>query len=140
MYSLGQQIRELVASLGLGMLVALMLQVYQAALLRLKIPRWYAWTWDLLFWLIAVSVVFSTLLGVNGGEVRAHILLSLLLGAVLYRVYFYRRFTGAIGRLAIPVSLILRVIYLFLTWPGRWHQRLNTAKDDEEDIGDEGKE
>lgn len=122
MYSLGQQISELVVSLGLGMLVALLLQVYQAALLRIKVARWYAWSWDLIFWLIAVSIVFTTLLGINGGEVRAHILLSLLMGAVIYRVYFYRRLAKATGKVSTPLALTLRSIYQLLTWPGRWRQ------------------
>lgn len=135
MYSLGQQIQELMVSIGLGMLVAFMLQIYQLALLRLKVARWYAWTWDLIFWLFAVVVVFASLLAVNGGEVRAHILLSLLVGAILYRIYLYRRWQRLTGWLSAPLAVFLNGIYHLLTGPKRLWQRIRmkpvTLEDDE---------
>jgi len=142
MYSLGQQINELVVSMGLGMLVALMLQVYQLALFRLKVARWFAWSWDLLFWLLAVGLVFTSLLVVNGGEVRAHILLSLLLGAVLYRIYFYRRLQGLARSLAAPLAITLGGIYFVLTWPQYLKAKIRAAKAaaDEDNFDDDLKE
>lgn len=116
--------------MGLGMLVALMLQIYQLALFRLKVARWFAWTWDLLFWLLAVGVVFTSLLAVNGGEVRAHILLSLLLGAVLYRIYFYRRLQGMARVAAVPLAITLGGIYSLLTWPQQLAARIRAARTD----------
>lgn len=133
MYSLGQQIAELVASLGLGMLVAFMLQTYQLALFRLQVARWFAWSCDFLFWLLAVGLVFGSLLGVNGGEVRVHILLSLLLGAIIYRFYFYRRAQGLARVLSVPLVVILGGVYLALTWPQRLRQRLGSANDESDD-------
>jgi len=133
MYSLGQQIQELAVSIGLGMLVTFMLQVYQLALFRLKVARWYAWSWDLLFWLIAVGVVFASLLVVNGGEVRAHILLSLLAGAVLYRIYLYRRLQKIAVWLSAPLAMLLGGLYWLLTWPQRLGQRLRHRDDSSPD-------
>ncbi|MGE5381624.1 MAG: spore cortex biosynthesis protein YabQ [Methylocystaceae bacterium] len=134
MYSLGQQISELTVSLGLGMLVALMLQVYQLALFRLKAARWFAWGCDLLFWLLAVALVFVALLLVNGGEVRAHILLALALGAVLFRIYFYRRLQKVAKWLSVPLVITLGGIYSALTWPHNlWIKRREPPDTDEND-------
>jgi spore cortex biosynthesis protein YabQ len=45
---------------------------------------------DLLYWLVAVFVVFGVLLAGNWGEVRLYVFIALLTGAYLYYRYFSR--------------------------------------------------
>lgn len=117
MNSLAQQIAELIVSLGLGILVAFLLQVYQLAFFRLRVARWYAWSWDLIFWLAAVGLVFAALLTINGGEVRAHILLSLFLGGLWFRISFYRRTQKIAQFMARPLAALVGSIYWLIIWP-----------------------
>lgn len=131
MHSIATQLKDLVSSLILGAVIALIFQTYQLALTRTQFKRWFVFICDACFWLIAVIVVFTGLLFTNGGEFRLHILFFLVIGVLIYRIYFGERMIRALSCLAYPLFWLMNGTYKLFTLPVRLFRQL--TKDGSED-------
>lgn len=54
---------------------------------------------DILYWMLAVAIVFSVLVAVNWGQIRFYVFIALVVGAVIYFRYFSRYVLSGLIRL-----------------------------------------
>lgn len=125
------QLLSFLFSWGLGALLGIIFDFYRLWSEFYHWPKWIKALGDLIYWIIATILVFFSLLGVNGGQMRFYILLAVTLGLASYWVWFsphvYRIISQIWRRL---VHLIKRIIWLVtrplvwlgivLAWPWRW--------------------
>lgn len=91
--SLKLQTLTMLHMVGAGVWVGVALETYRR--LRIKGGPWITFLQDLGFWLINSLIVFLWLLGVNNGQMRLYIFLSLLCGFAMYQAILrslYRSF------------------------------------------------
>lgn len=100
MSSLVFQIKSFAATLVLGLLAGFFFHFYQGIIARAKVGRLLLYVLDFFLWIIMIGLVFYLLLFINGGEIRAYILLALLIGIILYLSYFFQRFKGIVDYIA----------------------------------------
>ncbi|SHG43679.1 spore cortex biosynthesis protein YabQ [Thermosyntropha lipolytica DSM 11003] len=91
MSSLVFQIECFAATLALGILAGFFFHFYQGIITRAKVGNILLYVLDFFLWIIMIGLVFFLLLFINGGEIRAYILLALLAGMVIYLSYFSHR-------------------------------------------------
>lgn len=71
---------------------------------------------DIVYWLIATSVVFGALLAGNWGELRLYVFIGLALGGVLYYRLFSRHTVHILIRAIRMVNAIIRWFKLFIVY------------------------
>lgn len=67
-----------------GLIVGVLFDIYRAIRYHIKPSRIKTFFGDLLFWILAVAIIFYFLIKSNFGELRGYIFIGLFLGAYLY--------------------------------------------------------
>lgn len=96
MSSLVFQIKSFAATLVLGVLSGFLFHFYQGIIARAKVGKFLLYVLDFFLWIIMIGLVFYLLLFINGGEIRAYILLALLIGIIIYLHYLFHPLKGVV--------------------------------------------
>lgn len=106
------QIKAFAATLLLGISAGFLFHFYQALITRAKVGRVLLYVLDFFLWIIMIGMVFYLMLFINGGEMRAYILLALLMGIVLYLSCFFAYCRGWVESSA---ELAVHIMYKLAT-------------------------
>jgi spore cortex biosynthesis protein YabQ len=93
--------------MGSGLFLGVVLDVYRALKIRLRLRGWVVSLIDVLYWAGSAVLVFALLLWSNWGQVRFYLFLAVVFGIFLY----YRWFTG-------PVFRLIRRLIAMVEWLG----------------------
>jgi len=104
--SLGFQFQAFCITIAAGVAVGILFDVYRVLRGLTGPGRFFTCLGDLLFWALAVSVVFAFLIYGNWGEVRLYVFLGLISGAGLY----FRFGSRPLLRFLIGLTRLLRYI------------------------------
>jgi len=138
------QATEFALTAGLGLLMGMFFHAYHVIMKRTGLTRFLLYFFDLLIWLLMIIPVFLALLLINHGEMRSHVLVALVLGALVYRVYLWKRtqklMSAVADGLARACSRAFRTVFSpwvrACRWARSWPQavfRRNKGPDDDED-------
>ncbi|ADI00915.1 MAG TPA: hypothetical protein GXX39_07740 [Syntrophothermus lipocalidus] len=135
------QITEFALTAGLGLLVGMFFHAYHVIIKKAGLSRFFLYFFDLLIWLLMVIPVFLALLLINHGEMRGHVLAALLLGALAYRLYLWKRTQRIMSAMAEGLvngcSWLFRTVCYPWTWTrrrmGSWYTAIFRRKHDDDD-------
>jgi len=86
---------------------------------------------DLLFWIVQVAIIFLWLQYVNHGEMRVHVLLSLMCGYAMYKALletFYKRILERVIRSVVYIyRTIVKAVQIFIIRPAIWLYQVTVA-------------
>lgn len=94
--------------LSSGLLLGLVLDLYQLVKERLCLTDWVTSLVDLFYWLGSAFLIFALLFWSNWGELRFYIFIAIIVGFLLY----YRYFRLWLNR---PLCLLIRLIEILIT-------------------------
>lgn len=77
-----------------GMIMGLSFDLYRVARWAFRLGRALTAIFDVLFWILAATLVFAFLLAYSWGEVRFYMLVGFAMGFGVYRLIFGRRIVG----------------------------------------------
>ncbi|WP_018131761.1 spore cortex biosynthesis protein YabQ [Effusibacillus pohliae] len=83
--------------------------MYRVVLRHWRFLRWAGPIFDFAFWIVAIFLVFSSLMWANDGELRMYVFVVMMIGYVLYRIFLQRLVVGS------TVGIILAIRYFCLT-------------------------
>jgi len=89
-----------------GMVLGMLFDCYRVMRGAFALTKVITWFTDLLYWLIATTVVFVALLASNWGELRFYVFIGIISGLGVYYNFLSRH---AIRLLYIIVRLIIRI-------------------------------
>ena len=112
--SLSHQSMVFLLFIALGMVFSAVYDVLRALRRVFKYKSWLVQAQDLVFWIIATLLVFYAILIINYGEVRAYIILGIILGTIIYFSAFspfvLRVFVRLIKWIKKAVELLIKII------------------------------
>lgn len=83
--------------------------------------RWLRPAADICFWLVAAGVVFFVLFTTDDGRLRLYTLPLLVIGYLLYRLWFHRQVVRSsflvVRFISGVVHVVWRVVYVTAVWP-----------------------
>jgi len=125
---LASQIFTFSVTVVTGMVLGMLFDCYRVMRGAFKLTKVITWFTDLLYWLIATTVVFIALLASNWGELRLYVFIGIVSGLGVYYNFLSRyaiRFLYVIVRLIMWIAGMLRRIFsIAVLKPGAYGIRL----------------
>lgn len=116
-----QQIRSVLELVTAAALLGAVFDVYNTVTGASRWLRWLRPVVDLLFWLMAGIVVFFVLFTTDEGRLRLYTFPLLLIGYLLYRLWFHQRVVHSAFLVVRIVQAMLRfcwrLVYAVVLWP-----------------------
>lgn len=91
-----------------GIVLGAVYDMYRVVLRHWKFLRWASPIFDFAFWILAMAVVFGSLMWTNHGDLRVYVFVVMLMGYGVYRIFFRRVIIGS------TVGIILGIGYICL--------------------------
>ncbi len=120
------QTTEFTLTVALGLLLGMFFHAYHVIMKRIGLGRFALYFFDLLFWLLMVVPVFLALLLINHGEMRSHVLVALILGALIYRMYLWKKTDKLMSAAAEGLTRVCSQVFRSLSYP--WVNAYRSAK------------
>ena len=121
------QIEIFVLTLLVGMVTGVVFQFYQSVMAQSCIGRVVVYCLDFLVWIFIGALVFSLLLIINQGEIRAYVLLALLLGIFTFYRHIAAATKGPIHAAAYLTVRTAGILKSFGSYPVGWIKRQVTG-------------
>ena len=71
-----------------GILIGFLFDIFRILRKSFKTPNIVTYIEDVIFWVVSALIVMYSLFVFNNGEFRAYIFIGILLGAVIYMLFF----------------------------------------------------
>ncbi len=94
---------------GAGAILGAVYDIYRTSLKEWRFLRRFSALFDIAFWLFALIMVFTMLLGANDGDVRLVVFVLLAIGYTVYRLTVHPL---VVGSTRMVIRFIQRVLYL----------------------------
>lgn len=120
MWELFFQIEIFVLTLLVGMVTGVIFQFYQSVMAQSCIGRFVLYCLDFFVWIIIGALVFSLLLIINQGEIRAYVLLALLLGILVFYRYIGAATKGPVHAAAYLTVRTAGILKSCVSYPVGW--------------------
>lgn len=109
---------------GAGAVLGMVYDIYRTAMAQWRFLRRFSPVFDLGFWVFAVILVFTLLLGTSDGDVRLVVFVLLGLGYTIYRMTLHKIVVGSTKLIVWVIQQILfgffRVVGFFVIQPMIW--------------------
>lgn len=115
--SLEEQFLVFVITLGLGLLLGVVYDLYRVIDRRFRCPSWFTQVGDLAVWLVFAVIIFAALQYSNRGELRLFVFIGLGLGAAAYSYFLRRRSARGLYRLVDTTVKLAGWLFLTLSRP-----------------------
>lgn len=104
------QLDTFIYTLITGILLGIIFDVYRVMRRTFKPQIWVTSFTDLLYWLLATFLVFTTIIIGNWGEVRLYVFIGLILGVISYFRFVSRIVIWLIIRIIRRLSMMARKV------------------------------
>lgn len=116
---ISDQVRSLAVTVILGLVAGIFYDIFRVMRKMLRPPRWLLFFFDLAFWFLLTALAFVALLATSSGDVRAHVLVGIGLGGLLYALLFSRAVFRLMDFLGQKVLAIINLVLAPPLWLGR---------------------
>ncbi len=111
------QLEAFFLTMILGLCSGVILHYYQILIRNARVPRFYLYVSDLIFWVLMVIVVFIGMLYINQGEMRSYVLIALIIGGLIYFKTLSAICAKSLRKLAdgtiAAVKMLTKVVYYY---------------------------
>ncbi|TCS74472.1 spore cortex biosynthesis protein YabQ [Effusibacillus lacus] len=94
-----------------GMLLGAVYDMYRVVLRHWKFLRWASPVFDLAFWVLAVFLVFWSLMWANNGELRLYVFVLMGIGLAVYRLLFRKIVIGSTVGIIMSIGFLCLSVY-----------------------------
>lgn len=93
-----------------GLIIGTIFDIFRILRKSFKTPNIVTYIEDVIFWVVSALIVMYSLFVFNNGEFRAYIFIGILLGAVIYMLFFSK----FVVNISVKIISILKNIILFI--------------------------
>lgn len=93
-----------------GILIGIVFDIFRILRKSFNTPNFVTYIEDTLFWVISAVIVMYSLFVFNNGQFRAYIFVGILLGIVMYMLFFSK----FIIRISVKVIEVIKSIVMFV--------------------------
>lgn len=117
MRSVSEQLILFALMVTMGIVLGIFFDFYRALRVIAEPGKAFTIIGDILFWIVATVLVFTVLMWQTWGEMRAYVLLGLLLGFVIHWYYFSAIFLKFFQSFIMMLVWIFNIVRKVVMWP-----------------------
>lgn len=111
-----------------GISIGLLFDVFRILRKSFHTADWITYIQDILFWILAGSIMLFSIFTFNNGEIRSYVFVGMLIGIVIYMLVISRIFVKSSVKiiqflkklLSYPIHLIEKIIKITIIQPILW--------------------